>query len=177
MAYASADDLLARYDARRLADLCRDDGVKASAADAPTVVTGSAVVPALLDSASGLVSAACLVGKRYSRESLAALTGDALALLKQLTCDLAFGLLVARRGHGAAEAGQLAPRYAEAQRTLELLRGGHRIFGLADESDAEAGLARFPDAAWPQHGNLVSSAGRLFGPLGCDPYNPRPRGC
>lgn len=130
MAYATADDLLTRYDSRRVADLVSDTGARS------VYPNSSPVVAVVLEDASGMIDAACRVAKRYTTADLNSLTGSTKSLLVRLTCDLAFGLLVARRGYSAQDQKVMAPQTEAANALLEQLRTGERIFDDAEVANA-----------------------------------------
>lgn len=129
--YATIADFAARYDVRALGGLTQDDNTRASAGQ----VAASDVVQQMLDDASGLVEAACLVGRRYGPDDLAALTGNSRKFLVRIVCDLAYGLLRQRRGAPDPP----TPAYAQAVQNLGDLRAGALIFGFVETE--RAGLA------------------------------------
>ena len=55
MSYASPSEMKARYDARRLGELVKDDGTKAT----PVQLDTDTVLQAALDDGHGLIDAAC----------------------------------------------------------------------------------------------------------------------
>lgn len=138
MAYAAAADLVARYRKDTVNDLCNDDGIRQSHAD----LLNNTNLAAALDDASGAVDSALAVGKRYTPAGLAALTGNALAHLKRITCDIAMGYLYERN--------PIAPEVAEKQRELaakhlKALQSGEDIFA----SDADNLTASLPTIDGP----------------------------
>jgi phage gp36-like protein len=146
MAYCSGAEFLQRYDSRRVAQLVSDDGTVVPFAG----LTGNGNILAALEDATAEINAAVLVGKRYTARQLEPnptdggplyLTLNGYYLLKRLCSDLAFGYLVARRGLSAGESGSLAPRFEQAMAMIDRIRYGERIFDLADQSAADAGLA------------------------------------
>lgn len=160
MAYASAADLLLRYDSRRVADLVSDAGERSSNP------ASSPVLAAVLDDASGAIDAACRAAQRYLTSDLAGLSGNSLALLKRLTCDLAFSYLVARRGYSANDQRVMAPQAQSASDMLEMLRRGERIFD--DTTDAAAaGVTVHTDrtvtSGFYTQLDIVGRCSRLFG--------------
>lgn len=159
MAYATPQDLLNRYDARRIADLVSDSGQRTLAPQS------SPVVAACLDDASGAVDAACRVAQRYTSADLAGLTGNANALLVRLVCDLAFGMLVARRGYTANDAAVMAPREKSALEMLEALRRGERIFSGEEQADAGVNIVtlRTTTTGYSNGTDLVGRSQRLWG--------------
>lgn len=175
--YAQISDLLNAYDNNRLADLVVDGLPR------PSSLTGNAILTAMLMQASGMIDAACQRGQKYSQTdllnvangsdplnpSISMLTSQ--ALMVRLTCDLAYGLLVGRRGYSAEDTAAEAPRYAEALKTLQALSGGDMIFVTA--GTLAAGLPNSQIVISQQVGLLSGSAFRYFGDLIADPRNDR----
>jgi phage gp36-like protein len=130
-AYAEPSDLLARHDNTVVAELCSEDEHAVPAEDLATDTN----LLAALEDASGEVESACLIGKRYSVEDLEGLTGNSLAKLKRITCTIAMANLLERRPvvH-VQEAEKLLER---AEKYLEQLRTGQRIFNLEDQVDTQ----------------------------------------
>jgi phage gp36-like protein len=124
MAYATPQDLLIRYDERRVADLVSDTGTRSAA---PLT---SPVVAAVLEDAAGIIDSACRVGGRYSIADLAAMAGSGHYLLVRLSCDIAYGLLVARRGYSTTDMKVMAPQLEFANKMLDDLRKGDRVLDI-----------------------------------------------
>ena len=164
MAYASTIDLTRRYDERRVGQLILDNGEKAT----PAQITSSAVVSEILEDASSLVDAYALRGGKYTTTDLAGLTGSPQKFLKRLVCDLAYGLLVERRGFTETEARANAPGYARALGLLDKLAAGELIF----TTDAAIAAGKPVRAVLDRRLQLISSATRLFGDLVVNPNNP-----
>lgn len=171
MSYAQPSDMLARKDARRLGDLVSDTGVRVSSASLLT----DPVLQAALDDAQALIDAAILRGQRYLPAELLALLPPATPtssyqLLIRLNCDLAYGLLVGRRGYSRSDTLNQAPGYEEALGMVEALADGQRIFpDITGVPQAGVGL---PAVTLSQNVALVSSLTRVFGDLTVDPSNP-----
>lgn len=134
MAYATGDDLAARKDVNTIRDLATDDEAPV---DLSNINTNANIVAALAD-ASGEVDSALLVGGVYTTDDLASLTANSLAKLKRITCEIAMAFLFARR-----------PKYDEdgydkalerADKWLERLRKGERVFEVTDEDPAAGTL-------------------------------------
>jgi phage gp36-like protein len=126
-AYASIADLVKRYDVRTIGELIKDDGTAANSAAVTADANG--IIAAALETASGEVESACLRGKRYTVTDLAGLTGNSQALLKHLTCKIAFWLLWERRpvwDQDQYEQAKNAPRGM-----LDQLKRGESIFEVA----------------------------------------------
>jgi phage gp36-like protein len=155
MAYATPSDLLARNDARIIGDLLYDNGVRINETD---ILTNDAVETAL-DDASGLVNSAAFVGGRYTAADLTGLTGADQSFLVRLTCNLAFILLVQRRGIDTSP----YPQWADAQNTLQQLRFGERIFNVVGVQEAHNTTSGFMSAVEYADLNLAAfQASRYF---------------
>ena len=157
MAYATAADLVNFYDTRTIEDLASDTGTPVDPGDLDT----DPKVLAALSVGSGEVESAAVAGGIYTRDTLAALTGDSLALLKSLVCDVAICRLLMRRVQKYAEAAEICKRVAD---KLELLRTGHNVFGT-DATEA-AGLISVdgPTTFDYQRLNLIVDRTRHFYP-------------
>ena len=125
MSYASPNDLIERYDARILGDLCQDEGERIT--DVPMLLLSTKLLTALSD-ASGMVNSAALVGKRYTSTQLTNMIGDAGGFIKRLTCDLAFAFLRQRRGYDVEQ----FPTIQESFNYLDRLRLGERVFDIEE---------------------------------------------
>lgn len=144
MAYASGADLVTRFRYQSIAQLVSDGEV----AIAEDEIADDARVAAALDDASGQIDAALLAAARYSASDLSGLTGNSLAYLKRICCELAYANLLRRNGSVTeAEANS-----KEAMDALERLRKGVNVFGLADNIDA--GL---PDSEGPSVQQIINS--------------------
>lgn len=169
--YATAEQFLWAYDKRRIKQLLSDSGTPVSEGD----LLEDDTLKQLLCEASEILLSACIVGRKYDEDWLedVAWTMDADGkpkrgfLLRRIVCDLAYGLLVSRRGQAASDISALAPRYIEALRLLAEVREGVLVFGGINDdlTHPEAGLPACADltlnSAYPQ--NLPSTNVRLFG--------------
>lgn len=177
--YAQVSDLMVAYDTTRLGDLVTDGGPRVPASQLPT----NLILQAMLLQASGMIDAACQRGQKYTQTDLLNIAngGDPLnpsmnmqpsqALLTRLVCDLAYGLLVGRRGYSAADSQAESPRYAEARSLLESLSAGEMIFVTA--GTLAAGIPNSQINLSSQIGLLSGAARRYFGDLVADPRNYR----
>lgn len=147
MAYATAAQLLARFDARTIGDLVADDGNRVSV---QSLLTPHDNITAALDDASGEIDAALLQGKRYTSAELTALTGNSAAYLVRITCQIAFWLLWERRPSLDEESYEAAKD--RARKALERLRRGEHVFDV--DGAKEAGLPE-------QHTPTISTISRL----------------
>lgn len=130
MAYATSSDIIARFDARTIGDLVSDDGVRVEV----SALSGNANLTAALDDASGDVESALVMANRYTTTALDALTGNALATLKRITCEIAMAHLFNRRPGFRPEQHEQVDERARAH--LERLRKGENVFNLEDQRDA-----------------------------------------
>lgn len=164
MPHASATDFKRRYDERRLGQLVKDDGTQASS----SALDSDTILSEMLDDATSMVNSHVLRGNRYTAEDLAALTGSDAKLLVRLTCDLAYGLLVQRRGFSAQELASLAPAYDRALQTLQQLADGVLVFNV----EAVRAAGRPKRAVIDKNLQLISSTRRLYGNLTVNVNNP-----
>lgn len=175
MAFATASDLTNRFDWRWIAKNILDGSTANTSYPTPTLaeVLASGVVSAALDDASDLVMAAAAIGDRYS---VADLTGYGGNLLIRITCNLAMGLILMRRGRAVTDEEALSKPYTEALEYLEQLRRGERIFFAVPDVPA-AGLpgtaSMTPPLCAPP---LISANGRIFGTIG-NRFGPSNCGC
>lgn len=158
MAYATTEDLRARYGEQTLRDLASDTGH-------PVVDLASNLrLKTALSAASGRLRAAVKVGQIYSDDDLTALIGDDLELLKDLVCELAMlRLMAARPEKFPSESIQAQKK--ELEEYLDMLRKGQRLFGGVDAA-AEAGVAKVdgPSALDLENLNLITVRTNRFFP-------------
>jgi phage gp36-like protein len=134
VAYATASELTARYDARLIGDLATDDNTRE---DAATINAGSAPrVEAALADASADIDAALLSTKRYTRTQLDALQATPDPFLRMLCVDLALGRMYATRGRGMPDGHQTI--FDSASERLADLRHGKITLEL--DAAIEAGI-------------------------------------
>lgn len=170
MAYVTAAQFLRLVDRRRVRDLLSDSGTPVADAD----LADNENLADILGVASEMIASAALVGERYTPEQLAALAASATGgyLLRSLTAHLAYGLLVSRRGQGAADVSRQAPMYVEALRQLDQLRTGAALFpGVPNDDHPDAGLPATANlnatTQTARVSTVAAQAGRLF-PFSCD---------
>jgi phage gp36-like protein len=139
-AYASGDDLVARYDIDVVGDLCTDDRTKLLRKDIPTHPN---VLVALLD-ASGEIESNIMIGGRYSVAQLEALDERSTALLKRIVCTIAMADLFERRPGVHMEMAKAVRERADEY--IEKLKSGGALFNVTDDTS-------HVDASTPQlHG-------------------------
>lgn len=164
--FATPADMMLRYDARTIGDLCSDAGTKLTTSQ----LTTSTRLLAVLRDASGMVEAAVMVGGQYSKDDLDVLSGNiapgilnvtnAAYLLKRLVCDLAMGMLFLARPD---REGQVPKSYEMALEMLEQLRKGERTFGLVSQQDAQKLAVEVePERDVTNRAGIVVEAGRFF---------------
>lgn len=136
-AHATVDDLLKRYDLRRIGDLVNDNDTRATSTDLNNASSpAGAVVQTALSDASGMINSAILAGKRYKLTDFINMSDESKALLKRLCCDLAYAFLVSRRGYGATDLEAMTSRAKESEMILEQLRQGERLFEVEENQNA-----------------------------------------
>jgi phage gp36-like protein len=157
-AYAEPSDLLARYDANVVADLCSDDGHSVPAEDLPT----NANLLTALEDASGEVESAMLIGERYTVAQLEALTGNSLGKLKKIVCSIAMAALLERRPlvH-VQDAEKLLER---AERYMEQLRTGMRLFNVTENVQTQLPTINGPTSIKYEELNLLPDRMRRYFP-------------
>lgn len=136
MAHAAVSDLLARYDLRRIGDLVLDTDQRATVEELTGNGAAGVVIQTALSDASGMINSAILAGGRYELADLEAMTLDSKNHLKRLCCDIAYGLLISRRGYGGADLDAMTSRAKESEASLELLRTGERMFYIEKNEQA-----------------------------------------
>jgi phage gp36-like protein len=156
LAYASSADMTARYDENVLKDLSSDDGTPAAQLATATAMT------AALDDASGQIEAAVLVAQMYQVSDLTALTGNSLALLKQITCDIAMYRMLKRRPEKYGKELVEAKKYCDEY--LEMLRQGKRVFNVAANIAAGLPTVDGPSARVYERLNLLPDRTRNYYP-------------
>lgn len=159
MAYANALDLTSRFDERVIKDLLSDEGVPVES------VAGNLKLDAALGDASGRIDAALLVAGQYSADDLDGLTGNSLALLKRIVCELAMSYLMGRRPEVFG-----GDRYEALQKSaedfLERLRRGERLFpSVADNITSGLPSVDGPSATEYQTLNLLPDRTKRFFPV------------
>ena len=154
--YASAADLVNRFDERDLADLASDSG-------SPAIdVSTDARVSKALQTASGRINSSLMVAGLYTAAQLAEVAGDDLEYLKDLTCSLAMVFLLRRRGTKYREQYEGLAEQTEEQ--LELLRSGKNLFNLDVKKTAGQPTVDGPTAVVYERLNLLPDRTKDFFP-------------
>lgn len=128
------DEFLDRIDENVVGQLVSDDKKQVPRVDLldPSTVGGKRVLKSL-QSGSGLLESACLLGKRYTVADLQALRGNSQSLMFDLISQVAHARLVSRRPDKKTP---LPPTYEDALRMLDMIRLGERIFAFKETADA-----------------------------------------
>lgn len=126
--YATVAQLVSTIDERLLAEL----GIDAEADGA--VDQNNAILVAALTRASHEVQSFALRGGIYTESDLDAMQASVNWTLIGTVCDLAYGILIARRGGPFGEA--VKDRVDKANSMLVDLRDGRRVFPISTNVDA-----------------------------------------
>lgn len=129
MAYATPEQLAARFDARVIAENTVDN----DRTEISTDLSSNLVVLEALEDASAQIRSAALVANNYTEDELSTLAESQDAFLVRLCCTLAVGYILNRRSMGKEP---LPPTIEQAEQWLAMLRLGERIFNVADNSAA-----------------------------------------
>lgn len=157
MAHAAYSDLVKRFDERTIADLASDS-------DAPEAdLANSAVVTAALSSASGRINSAVMQSGLYTAAELTALTGDDLAFLVDLTCELSMAWLVRRRP-SPDNAEWSKSLFERTEETLNKIRQGHNLFNVEVKKTAGQPETDGPSAVDYSNLNLIPDRTHNFYP-------------
>lgn len=152
--FASASDMLNRYDARTLGDMVSDNDDRVSSAD----LLSDAKLEAALNDATGRIVAALRQGQRYEVSDLSALTGESSYHLIRLTCDLAFAALWNRKPYHDNELGDQVQERAE--KDLDRLRKGEHVFDVDAVTDAGLPIATGPTTVEVNSLHLITDIAR-----------------
>lgn len=147
--YATPADFLQRYDWRDVGDLVSDSSEQISPNDQLT----NPILLQILQDASGDVEAALLRAGRYKTTDLTGLTGNPLALLKRITCEIAIAYLFERRPLFNVERMEQYQKFREGH--LKRLASGENIFNLTAVLQASTPLSEGLTTVGYQSLNLV----------------------
>lgn len=131
MGYATATDMISRFDVRNVGDIVSDDGTRAT----PTELETDPKLTAALDSAAGHINAACLQGERYTVSDLAGLDGDSKAYLVDINCTVAWAALWRRKSY-TEDSQTRSEAIQRADEELTRLRSGEWVFDVAEAKAA-----------------------------------------
>ena len=147
--YCPIPFFILNYDVRVICDYVSDTGTPADQADLTTANTqANNVLISIMTRATQKVKMAVRVSNRYTLQMLDDLYNDPASAdpqyreyeLYSLVGDIAFGLLISRRGLALEEVYKLAPQYKDALDTLERLKHNEAIFDDIGSVVAEAGV-------------------------------------
>lgn len=131
-AYATASDMVNRYDSRELGQLCSDTKVPAAEVD----LSANGKMTAALSEATGIIKAHLKKAGRYTDTELSALSGESLEFLKGITCTLAFWFLWRRKHYLGDRDPQREMIQREADTVLQMLRDGTIVLDVEANIDA-----------------------------------------
>ena len=152
MAFLTPAQFVKVYDTRRVQQLLSDTGTPVASGD---LATDENLLNLLAESTEMILSAV-QVGTKYTEDELQDLADSSTSgyLVRRLCADLAYGLLVARRGTSAADMDRLAPNWKFAQFQLQQLREGTLIFPRVERDE-------HPGAGNPRTTNLTTLPGAI----------------
>lgn len=128
--YCTVAQFLAFFDSRTVGDLVSDSGSRVTAAQ----LTSNTTLGLLLQQASGELEAAALIGNRYTSADLVALAATNSGIfLASVVAGLAFRNLIRRRPDMEIAT---PPQVEEAEKCLQALSMGERIFGFQETMDS-----------------------------------------
>lgn len=148
MAYITPADFVLRYDVRQVCQYVSDTGQPVT----PTSLATNPVLLAILEDASQMIVMAARKGQRYTLAQLNQIYNsnttvqdpngiNARNQLISLCANLAWGLLVSRRGFSVEQITAMAPMYRAALETVQMIADGQRIFDDEYALVAEAGVS------------------------------------
>jgi phage gp36-like protein len=158
-AYASASDLIERYDSNTIGDLASDSGESIP----EDQLVNSVKVSQALEDASGRVEAAVFTGDQYDADDLNGLEGNAQALLQRIVCELAFVFLMERRSHRVGDE-RLQAAKESTEKYLDEIKNGDRIFGIPAHLAASVVDIDGPDTVDYTNMNLIPDRTNNFYP-------------
>jgi hypothetical protein len=126
----NGNDLIARKDARTIADLCSDSGSPVS----ESAVPNHPKVLVAIEDAEGEVIGNLQAFGRYTAESLSLLTGSAKSFLKRIIAEIAMINLIVRRPDLSVE--DLERHEKIRSQWLERLQQGNLILATEDTDDS-----------------------------------------
>lgn len=137
MAFATAADLVIRFDARSIGRLASDDGAPVP----PTEFASNPVINAALNDAAAQILVVLSPGRRYTEaELLADQSASGVHYLTMINCHLAYAHLWMRRDMTEDNEKKYRSVLETAERYLDELRTGKHVLVIEDKVDA--GLPR-----------------------------------
>lgn len=160
MAFATAADVVTRFDDRVVRDLLSDTGEPATDIDTnPNLL-------AILNSASGHVLSAAISGNNYTEAEITALiaaNGMGAAIVVDMVCQIAFCKMMRRRP-GKFPPETIAGMEESVNEWLTQLRQGKRLLPIDNHVEASAVTIDGPTALDYQRLNLITSRTQNFYP-------------
>ena len=154
MPYATQQDLFDRYDRRVLSQLSNDGN---SGDENP------AAIAAALEDASSEINSAAMQGSVYTTDDLDNLSGTARSILIWLTCTLAAMGIASRRVQGLPP--DVRQSRERAEKTLEAMRQGGRVFDVARNRNADTPSVRNDSPSdFPRSNRFTATS--FFGHMG-----------
>jgi len=131
MSFASANDLVERYDYRLIGDLCSDEMSELTLGQ----VLAEAKVSSALNDGAGEILVCLQSGGNYDESDLEELDGLNQSHLIRVNCDIAMANLIQRRPNKVNV--EVAEKICEkAREHLNRLRKGENIFGIPAKVEA-----------------------------------------
>lgn len=161
MPFATGSDMLARYDARLLGDLVRDDGTQE-----PSVsLAANANLTAAITDATAVIQSAIVVGNRYTLSQISSLSDSSESVLRRICCDLALIYLKRRRGKFNAE--NDGPLLESVEASIKSLRDGENLLmiGTATESPASVAELSVPTLVTIQNRHTLRDTVKNYFPM------------
>lgn len=156
MAYASITDWKARADIRLLGDLLGDANTRGNEAAIDADANG--ILAAALAGASGEIDAALQAASRYLPADISGLGDNSLALLKDITVDLAMARLWRRRQGKDSQQSMRTESLERATQILSDLARGKYQFVVDAVQDASQPVADSPSLTTYENYMPISSA-------------------
>jgi hypothetical protein len=173
--YVTPEQFLARRDIRAVQNLLADGPASGVVTPPVEAVPTHPVLIAALEDASGQVRAAAETANRYTAAELDQLSGENDPFLIRLVSDLAFGLLLDRRGRPVAPGDY--PAVEKAEQWLALLRLGERVLNVQSAKDAGVEKGSFISAVTFANSGLAADQYAYFYPRGEGLNRSSGRGC
>lgn len=157
MAYATTAQLCQQFDRRDIAGMCSETDTPV----VPATVESNPIALMALEQASARIRSAAMIAGKYSEADLETLASTQDAFLVDLTCQLAFGQLLNRRG---VQREKLPPVVERAENWLAALRLGEAILNVADNIDKGNMQTHTPTTVTLADAGFVTSvaAGKYF---------------
>ena len=151
MSYITIQDIFDRYDKEDVRQLLSDNPQPAETVDLAS--NPPTILLSLIQDAAGIFEGYLFRGNRYLVTDLEGLTGNSLALLKRINCDLFMWLLMQRRPDREPE--RIEAQEAIAMKNLRALAKGEAIFGIPAVAEAGTQHLTGPTVVDIQNLNLV----------------------